>query len=76
MSRDNNLGMWSTGPNGGTSGLGSGPDYTDDMSGSNIHMSPNSSASILFFSLLLSLSSLLFWYATFDIHYFIVKNKL
>lgn len=30
--RDNNLGMWTTGPNGGAFGLGSGPDYTDDMS--------------------------------------------
>lgn len=32
--RDNNLGMWTTGPNGngGGFGLGSGMDYTDDMS--------------------------------------------
>ncbi|XP_022972721.1 probable pectate lyase 12 [Cucurbita maxima] len=32
-SRDNNLGMWTTGSNGGGGYvLGSGPDYTDDMS--------------------------------------------
>lgn len=30
--RDNNLGMWTTGPNGGGFALGSGMDYTDDMS--------------------------------------------
>ncbi|PON49017.1 Pectate lyase [Parasponia andersonii] len=72
--RDNNVGMWSTGPNGGRSGLGSGPDYTDDMSGSSIS-TLRSSAFILFCSLILSLSSLLFWYSTPETH-FIIKNKL
>lgn len=33
--RDNNLGMWSRGPNSDGDGVSeSGPDYTDDMSGS------------------------------------------
>ncbi|KAE8099689.1 hypothetical protein FH972_017646 [Carpinus fangiana] len=56
--RDNNLGMWSTGPNGGVPGLGSGPDYTDDMSGSSLPLSP-STFSIL--SLLIAFSCLLFY---------------
>ncbi|KAF4370972.1 hypothetical protein F8388_002865 [Cannabis sativa] len=77
-SRDNNVGMWSTGPNGGTSGLGSGPDYTDEMSGNGSRSVPvsTSSAFILFFSLLLSLSTLLFWYAASDTHYFTIKYNL
>jgi pectate lyase len=42
MSRNNNLGMWSTGSNGGKEGLGSGEgdDYLDDYSGSSISLPP------------------------------------
>ncbi|CAN1276012.1 Probable pectate lyase 12 [Linum perenne] len=32
--RENNLGMWSTGPNGGTPGLGTDDDYSDDNAAS------------------------------------------
>ncbi|CAN1770593.1 Probable pectate lyase 12 [Linum perenne] len=32
--RENNLGMWSTGPNGGTPGLGTDDDYSDDYAAS------------------------------------------
>ncbi|KAL5538407.1 hypothetical protein UlMin_044126 [Ulmus minor] len=73
--RDNNLGMWSTGPNGGTSGLGSGPDYTDDMSGrSNPPLSPSCAFAIL--SFFVSLSSFLFFYINPHLSYFIIKNDL
>ncbi|XP_050243219.1 probable pectate lyase 12 [Quercus robur] len=56
--RDNNLGMWSTGPNGGGTGLDSGPDYTDDWSGSSGPLLPSTST---FLSLLIALSCLLFY---------------
>lgn len=57
-SRDNNLGMWSTGPNDGGTGSDSGPDYTDDMSGSSVPLLPSTST---FLSLLIALSCLLFY---------------
>jgi len=52
------LGMWSTGPNGGGTGLDSGPDYTDDWSGSSGPLLPSTST---FLSLLIALSCLLFY---------------
>ncbi|CAL9026669.1 unnamed protein product [Prunus brigantina] len=68
--RDNNLGKWSSGSNGDGNGLGSGPDYTDDMSGSSSRNNPLplSSTSTLF-SFLISLSCLLFLYIIPDMHF-------
>ena len=56
--RDNNLGKWDAGPNGGTPGfgLGFGPDYTDEMSGKFIVILPS------FALTLLSLSTFFLWY--------------
>ncbi|XP_011018802.1 PREDICTED: probable pectate lyase 12 [Populus euphratica] len=47
--RNNNLGMWSTGSNGGKEGLGSGEgdDYLDDYSGSSISLPPPSPYALL-----------------------------
>ncbi|CAI0469240.1 unnamed protein product [Linum tenue] len=38
--RDNNLGKWGTGPNGGTPGLGNNDDYSDDYAGGDLPSSP------------------------------------
>ncbi|CAI0407641.1 unnamed protein product [Linum tenue] len=38
--RDNNLGKWGTGPNGGTPGLGTNEDYSDDYAGGGLQPSP------------------------------------
>ncbi|KAM7263355.1 hypothetical protein ACFE04_001038 [Oxalis oulophora] len=54
--RDNNLGMWSTGLNGGGNGLSSGDDYTDDMAGSDSLVSLTFGT--VFLSLLMGLSFL------------------
>ncbi|KAG6769756.1 hypothetical protein POTOM_025417 [Populus tomentosa] len=47
--RNNNLGMWSTGSDGGKEGLGSGEgdDYLDDYSGSSISLPPPSPYALL-----------------------------
>ena len=69
MNRDNNLGKWDAGPNGGTTGLGFGPDYTDDMSGKAIPISPSHTLTLI--SFLLSLSCLFFSYAIIpNTHYY------
>ncbi|KAJ7976896.1 Pectate lyase [Quillaja saponaria] len=53
--RDNNLGKWDTGPNGGGgTGFDSGPDYTDDMAWSRRLLPP--SAAFTFFSILFAMS--------------------
>ncbi|KAF9680228.1 hypothetical protein SADUNF_Sadunf06G0099500 [Salix dunnii] len=47
--RNNNLGMWTTGSNGGKEGLGSGEgdDYLDDYSGSSSSLQPPSASALL-----------------------------
>lgn len=57
MSRDNNLGMWSTGPNGGEAGLGSGYQDFDDYSGGSALLSTPSTYAL--FPILSALSCLL-----------------
>ncbi|XP_007027461.2 PREDICTED: probable pectate lyase 12 [Theobroma cacao] len=64
--RDNNLGKWSSGANGGGAGFSSGEDdgdddYSDEMSGSNVPLSPPFSNRALF-SLFNAMSSFLLLY--------------
>ncbi|CAN6580977.1 hypothetical protein ACFX13_033117 [Malus domestica] len=62
--RDNNLGKWSS--DGDGNGLGSGPDYTDDMSGSSSILLPPLPSTCTVFSFFISLSFLLVLYVIPD----------
>ncbi|XVE61636.1 hypothetical protein DITRI_Ditri06bG0056500 [Diplodiscus trichospermus] len=61
MSRDNNMGRWSSGANGGDADddSGSDDDYSDEISGSNMPLSPSFSNPALF-SLFIAMASILF----------------